>query len=297
MTVMHPKLAPFFQGREQFYPRHLEANYSRIFNKIIGMWGTPELDAFINDLFVDKRGGRQGFPAEVMNDILVLSRIHERMQQMKAEGARKKEDAWNNESLRRALQGEQIDFTKEGFFRAIELNNERAVQIFIRGGIDLEVKNAGGWTPLIAAAAAGNLNAAKALIEAGADVNARDSQGLTALHWAAFKGYPRVTELLADKGADVNAKSNMGLTPLSQAAVWGHAEVVEVLLLKGANVDDSDGDGLTPLHKAVSDGHAAVVKLLVAAGADREAKTPRGLTPAAIAKQKNNPAVIAALSI
>lgn len=296
MANMHPKLAPFFQGREQFYPRHLEAQYSRIFNKIIAMWGTPDLDGFLNELFMDKRGGRQGFPADVMNDILVLSRVHERVQHIKEEGGRKKEDAWKNESLRRALQGEQVEFTKEGFFRAIELSNERAVQIFIKGGIDLEVKNSSGWTPLIAAASVGNLNAVAALIEAGADLLARDAQGLSALHWSAFKGFSRVTELLAEKGADVNARSAMGLTPLSQAALWGHAEVVSVLIGKGARVNQADDDGLTPLHNAVSDGHAEVVGLLLAAGADRESKSARGVTPAAMAKQKNNPAVVAAFS-
>lgn len=296
MATMHPKLAPFFQGREQFYPQHLEAKYSRIFNKILAMWGTPELDGFLGELFMDKRGGRQGFPSEVMNDILILSRIHEHVQQMKEAGARKKEDPWGNESVRRALQGEQIDFTKEGFFKAIELGNQRAVEIFIRGGIDLEVRNAGGWTPLTAAASAGNLKATTALLDAGANIDSRDSQGLTPMHWAAFKGFPSVTKILAEKGADINAKSNMGLTPLSQAAVWGHTEAVAVLLDKGARVNEADDDGLTPLHKAVADGHVEVVKLLAAAGADQEAKSARGLTPAAIAKQRNNSAVIAALS-
>lgn len=295
MSMMHPKLAPFFQGREQFYPSNLEAKFSRIFNKILGMWGTPELDRYLGSLFVDDRGGRQGFPADVMNDILMLSRIHEHVRKMNEAGAGQRPDAWGDASVKHALQAEQIEYSKDGLFRAIDLGNERAVRLFIKAGIDLATTNASGWTPLIAAAGAKNLKALSLLLDAGADVRAHDAQGLTALHWAAYKGLPRVAELLLEKGADANAKSNMGLTPLSQAAMWGHAEVVGILLAHGANPEIADDEGLTALHKAVADGHVEVVKVLVAAGADREVKSVRGQTPASIARQRNNADVIAAL--
>jgi tankyrase len=293
---MHPKLAPFFQGREQFYPKLLEEGYSRVFNEILNKWGSPEMETYLEDLMVDKRGGRQGFPPDVMNDILTLSRIHDHVLSLKMAHVKKKEDIWGSEPIKKALQAEQIDYSKEGFFRAAELGNERAIAIFLQTGIDLETKNSGGWTPLIIAAAGGKLKAVIELINAGANVNAHDPQGLTALHWAAFKGYPKLTELLVNKGADVNVKSNLELTPLSQAVTSGHVESVSILLNMRANVNAADSDGLTPLHKAVADGNLEIVKLLVAAGADREAKSNRGMTPVTIAKQRNKPDIIAALS-
>ena len=293
-TPMHPNLAKYFEGgREQFYPTVLETKFARVFNKIISMWGNPELDAYLDGLMVDKRGGRKGFPMDAMNDILLLSRLH--MQVLAKLGAQGK-GGFSNQMIKRELENEKLEYSPSGFFRAIEAGNERAVRLFMSSGMDPTMKNGSGWTPLIASAIAGNLQAAQALIGAGAEVNARDPQGYTPLHWAAFKGYPRVTEILLAKGADVNARSNLGLTPLLQAAVCGHEEIVKMLLAQGAAIDAVDDEGWTALHKAVGDGHAGVVKILLEAGASREAKNGRGQTPAVLAAQRKNAAVIAAIS-
>ena len=290
---MHPKLAKFFAGgREQFYPRALEGKFSRIFNKILNMWGNPELDVYFEGLMVDKRGGRKGFPMDVMNDILLMSRLH---QQVLAQVGTKGRP-FSNEAVKRELQAEKIEYTPAGFFRAIEIGNERAVRLFMSGGVDTTMVNGSGWTLFTAAAVAGNLKAAQDLLNAGSDVNHRDPQGYTPLHWAAFKGFPRVTELLLGKGADVNARSKLGMTPLAQAAVCGHEEIVKLLLDAGAEVDATDNEGWTPLHKAAADGHLPVVKLLLAAGANREALNARKHTPAMLAKQRKNTAVVEALS-
>ena len=293
-TPMHTTLAKYFEGgREQFYPRALEAQFSRVFNKILSMWGNPELDTYLDGLMMDKRGGRKGFPMDVMNDILLLSRLH--MQVLAKMGAQGR-GGFSNEMIKRELQDEKLEYSPAGFFRAIEAGNERGFRLFMSSGMDLAMKNGSGWTPLIASAVAGNLQAAQALLNGGADVNARDPQGYTPLHWAAFKGYPRVTELLLAKGADANARSNFGLTPLLQAAVCGHEEVVKLLLDQGAPVDATDDEGWTALHKAVADGHVGVVRILLGAGASREAKNGRGQTAAMIAAQRKNPAVIAAVA-
>jgi hypothetical protein len=77
--AMHEKIARYFEGKEQFYPAELEAKYIRIFNRIMELWETVELEEYLSELMVDKRGGRQGFPPDVLNDILTLSRIHGRI--------------------------------------------------------------------------------------------------------------------------------------------------------------------------------------------------------------------------
>ena len=291
--IMHPKIAKYFEGgRDQFYPKVLEAKFSRIFNKIMNMWGDAELDGYLDGLMVDKRGGRKGFPMDAMNDILLLSRLHE---QVRAKMSAAKGD-FSNERMKRELQDQNIEYSPAGFFRAIEAGNERAVQLFMRSGVDTKIKNGSGWTLLTAAAVAGNLKAAQDLINAGADVTDRDPLGYTPLHWAAFKGFPRVTELFLSKGADVNVRSKLGLTPLLQAAVCGHEEIVKTLLDHGAEVNAADDEGSTALHNAAADGHVAVVKVLLGAGADREAKNARKQTPVMLAKQRKHAAVIAALS-
>ena len=79
MINMHPTLAEYFAKKEDLYPQALEARYSRVFNKIMGMWGTDALEAYFSELIMDKRGGRQGFPPEVAADIILLSRLHSRI--------------------------------------------------------------------------------------------------------------------------------------------------------------------------------------------------------------------------
>jgi len=293
--LMHEKIAKYFEGKEQFYPAALEAKYARIFNRIMDLWGLQELEDYFADLMVDKRGGRQGFPPDVLNDILTLSRVHGRILELQAP-KQEDEDPWASEVARRSLQAEQIEFNLQGFERAVQVGNERAVKIFLKAGVKANEKDNSGFTPLLKAASLNRTAVAAVLIDAKADINARDLQGFTPLHWAAFRGFPEMTKLLVERGADVNAKSSMGLTPIMQATMWGHDRIVAYLLAKGARPNEADNEGLTALHNAVSDGHVKVVKALMAAGADPNLKSAKGLTPAAIAQKKNNPEVLAALA-
>jgi ankyrin repeat protein len=295
MTTMHEKIARYFEGTEQFYPAALEAKYGRIFNRIMVLWGLQELEEYFGELMVDKRGGRQGFPPDVLNDILTLSRIHGRILELQAP-KHQEEDPWASDIARRSLQAEQLEFNLKGFDRAIQIGNERAIKIFLKAGVKANEKDASGFTPLLKAASLNRTSVAAVLIDAKADINVRDLQGFTPLHWAAFKGFPEMTKLLVERGADVNAKSNMGLTPMMQATMWGHDRIVAYLLSKGARPNETDNEGLTALHNAVSDGHAKVVKALVAAGADPNMKSLKGLTAAALAQKKNNPEILAALA-
>ncbi|HEX6005745.1 MAG TPA: ankyrin repeat domain-containing protein [Burkholderiales bacterium] len=292
---MHEKIARYFEGKEQFYPAALEAKYARIFNRIMDLWGLQELEDYFAELMVDKRGGRQGFPPDVLNDILTLSRIHGRILELSAP-KQAEEDPWASDVARRTLQAEQIEFNVQGFERAVQIGNERAVKIFLKAGVRANDKDASGFTPLLKAASLNRTSVAAVLIDAKADINVHDLQGFTPLHWAAFRGFPEMTKLLVERGADVNAKSNMGLTPIMQATMWGHDRIVAYLLSKGGRPNEADNEGLTALHNAVSDGHVKVVKVLMAAGADVNAKSAKGMTPLVIAQKKNNPELLAALA-
>ena len=72
-------------------------------------------------------------------------------------------------------------------------------------------------TPLMHAAAKGNLAAARALLDLGADVNARNATGDTALRVAASDGTPEVAKLLLEAGGDPLLPGRLGLTPLDRA--------------------------------------------------------------------------------
>src|SRR6185295_8977112 len=69
---------------------------------------------------------------------------------------------------------------------------------------------ANGATPLMLAAASGNVDAVRMLLDHGADVNAKESvRNLTAAMFAAASDRAPVLELLAQRGADLKATSKV----------------------------------------------------------------------------------------
>ncbi len=105
-------------------------------------------------------------------------------------------------------------------------------------GADPNVANDAGATPLMWAVS--DIDKMRAIIERGADVNVRSMDGRTALTIAA--GLPDSTaavKLLLERGAQVNlgAPSLFGLTtPLTEAAMAGNEETFRVLVAAGANL-------------------------------------------------------------
>ncbi|MCC6534466.1 MAG: hypothetical protein IT531_18090 [Burkholderiales bacterium] len=50
-------------------------DYPRIATRIQQLWGTPECEAYINNLVIDTRGNRKGFPPPMMEELLYLGRL------------------------------------------------------------------------------------------------------------------------------------------------------------------------------------------------------------------------------
>ena len=53
----------------------LEAQFPRVASEIAQRWDDPGLDAYLDELISHTRDGRQGFPLEVMSDMLFLSEL------------------------------------------------------------------------------------------------------------------------------------------------------------------------------------------------------------------------------
>ncbi|BES73602.1 hypothetical protein RE428_46200 [Marinobacter nanhaiticus D15-8W] len=120
-------------------------------------------------------------------------------------------------------------------------------------------------TPLLDAAAAGNMDQVQALVEADAPINTVAGQG-TPLVVAAARGHDRVAWYLLSEGADPNLAAPDGRTPLIAASAEGSQRLVKLLLSAGARVNISGAGGETPVSAAAEAGNLSVVKTLLAAG-------------------------------
>ncbi len=117
-------------------------------------------------------------------------------------------------------------------------------------------------TPLQYAAELGNRRTASLLIAAGARINEKGPTGRTALHYA--NGHLDLLQLLIDKGADVNARDEEGASPLDDAAWFGSLDTVAILLAHGARLNETEPKtGATPINEAAYKGRARLVQYML----------------------------------
>lgn len=95
-----------------------------------------------------------------------------------------------------------------------------------------------------------------------------DNNGLTPLMWAAAYGQLETVRQLISLGASVRTLSPCGENALLFASSAGHCLIVNELLSHGAVIDYKDKDGNTALMYAAFNNHAGCVQELLNAGAD-----------------------------
>ena len=150
--------------------------------------------------------------------------------------------------------------------------------------------------PLVDAVKAGDAGRVRGLIEQGVDVNVAEPEGTTPLHWAAFGGDVQIARLLLAAGAVANVGNRYGVRPLSLACINGNAPVIAALLEAGANPHTTLMEGETVLMTAARSGSVDAVELLLDAGADVNAQEHwRGQTAAMWAAAEGHAAVIPTL--
>lgn len=255
--MLNPRAALLFKDLPDKYPNFLARNYSHVLNRLMQLWGTPAFDSYMHDLMVDKRGGRQGFPHEVVTELVFLGKLHDIF---KSKGYRLPdvEDPWKAIPV--------ANPTPLGFLLAIERGQHDVVETFLNAGVGINYRFEGGQTPLMVAAINGKLDAARYFIGSGAEINARDSGRYTALHWAAFYNRPQLIDELCNSGAEINAVQNSGDTPLSLAATRGHIAAARSLLERQADTNITSNHG-TPLAIARSRCNQEMIALLTRFGA------------------------------
>ena len=95
----------------------------------------------------------------------------------------------------------------EKFFNAIRTHNIVTLELLIKLGQDVNVKDGYGNSPLHYAIEHERLGIAKMLLNAGADVNAKGEYENSPLHMTAS---PEIVKMLVNAGADVNATNKEG---------------------------------------------------------------------------------------
>ncbi|XP_033019478.1 ankyrin repeat family A protein 2 isoform X1 [Lacerta agilis] len=107
-------------------------------------------------------------------------------------------------------------------------------------------------------------------------INHTDEEGFTPLMWAAAHGQIAVVEFLLQNGADPQILGKGRESALSLACSKGYTDIVKMLLDCGVDVNEYDWNGGTPLLYAVHGNHVKCVKILLEHGADPTIETDSG---------------------
>ena len=116
---------------------------------------------------------------------------------------------------------------ESSFIQAVKKENLAEVERFIDEGVDLELKDLNGYTPLMHAVKQQNTELVKLLAEYGANVDTSDGLEDTPLVWASSMKNEAIVKVLLEHGA---APDKGNFTPLMWAANHGNVDVAESLI-------------------------------------------------------------------
>jgi ankyrin repeat protein len=142
-----------------------------------------------------------------------------------------------------------------------------------------------GVTPMVLAAAGGDVTAMRILAERGANPRMTSPEGVSPLLVAAGLGIERgmldeksaleAAQLALQLGGDVNAAKEDGRTALHVAALLGWNDMIRFLASQGANLDAKDMYGQTPLSIALGDPEGLIYRQLPGGRYDDRFRNPR----------------------
>jgi ankyrin repeat protein len=152
-------------------------------------------------------------------------------------------------------------------YTAIRNNDLARLRSLLSNGVDPNIRDGRGTTPLMHAAAIGSIEALKLLLTAGADPNSRDAFDVPPLTYG-IRDVAKV-RLLLDAGAEANSKSKQEQTALLVAAANpGSIDVVRLLVAKGADPKERGPFGRTALILAADANDIAMVRFFLDKGLD-----------------------------
>ncbi|MCP5536926.1 MAG: ankyrin repeat domain-containing protein [Akkermansiaceae bacterium] len=208
--------------------------------------------------------------------------------------------------------------TPADFLRAAENGDIRALELFVKQGMDLGSKDDNGWTALHLAARSQRQESVAFLLEKGMDIETPGLDGVTPMMLAAREGNHTMVRYLLKQGAKTEIKDQKNRSALILAIDGGHADcveeiapysrsqldtallyaaaqgkhqVIETLTSFGASVYVRHEGGMTPLMLAAENGHTETVRALLESGANRFAVNEHGWTAAQVAEASNHTSI------
>lgn len=180
--------------------------------------------------------------------------------------------------------------------KEIQNRNPTGVREVLARGVDVNLRDSTGRSPLVLAAMGGDAESVALLLSAGASPNSTNlRKNSSALIASAKEGHLEVSRLLVHAGADVNFANDLKETPLNQAVegkTLDHLDIIHLLVDAGADVNA--GQTSTPLIRASRSGSPAIIKTLIEAGA-RVNQCSQAGTALIAAVEYNRPLAVAVL--
>jgi ankyrin repeat protein len=174
--------------------------------------------------------------------------------------------------------------------KAVKFDDANGVKSLLNQGFNPNLVDANGNPLLVLAIKDKSYGVIEVLLATkGMDVDLSNNQGETPLMYAAINGdLPLVKTLVLKHKAQLD---HISWTPLHYACSKGNYEVAQFLLSKGALVDSMSLGGTTPLMMAVQSGNEYTVKLLLNYGANLQIRNQVGLSAIDIADIYNQPII------
>lgn len=151
----------------------------------------------------------------------------------------------------------------------------------IKRGVDLNVKNRQGYSPIHVFAEKGPTDLIELAVTNAAYVNRRDSKGQTPLYLAAKANREEAVDKLISLGGEVNALTNERDSPMHWAARNGNADLARKLISFGGHVHGANDMEESPITLATSDDMRAELERSALARTVTEAEEARASEPGA----------------
>jgi ankyrin repeat protein len=204
--------------------------------------------------------------------------------------------------------------TDKDLWMAVYRGNATQANALLVKGLDPNVRDSAGFTPLMTAARNGSLALVRVLLSHKAYPYIQDPNGWTALHWACLRndqaeiikvflrhaGYPLVRTRSGKTAVEVaDSTGSADLLPLlrqhlnldfNKAVTDEDLQKVKDFIAAGADVNNNQHGSIqqTPLHAAVWVNNADIARLLIESGARIDRQDRNGNTPLHLAAMKGD---------